>query len=139
MSVGPLRARIVAGFAPLARDAVIAGHDRDEVMALIFPDADGCRRAIGDAAAGLDDRALFAHPRLRALFATKLAALQQASTGSSNRVSRILLLDELPSIDANEVTDKGSINQRAVLTRRAAQVEALYAEPPTPEAILPIA
>ncbi len=139
VSVGPLRARIVAGFAPLARDAVIAGHDRDEVMALIFPDADGCRRAIGDAAAGLDDRALFAHPRLRALFATKLAALQQASTGSSNRVSRILLLDELPSIDANEVTDKGSINQRAVLTRRAAQVEALYAEPPTPEAILPIA
>ncbi len=62
VSVGPLRARIVAGFAPLARDAVIAGHDRDAIMALIFPDPDGCRRALGEAAAGLDDRALYAHP-----------------------------------------------------------------------------
>ena len=137
VSVGPLRARLVAAFAPLVRDAVIAGHDRNDVMAMIFPDFDACRRAIGDAATGLDDRAVLAHPQLRALFSKSLATLQHSSTGSSNRVARLLLLDELPSIDANEITDKGSINQRAVLTRRADLVEALYAEPPVAQAILP--
>jgi len=137
VSVGPLRAGLIAAFAPLVRDAVIAGHDRDDVTALIFPDMAACRAALGAEGAGLDDAALLAHPALRARFAARLAALRAEATGSSNRVQRLMLLAEPPSLDASEITDKGSINQRAVLARRAALVEALYAEPPSPAAILP--
>ena len=120
--VGPLRAALIAAFAPLARDVVIAGAGRDDIAALVFPDLEACK-ALGDAA------------RVREAFAARLAAYDRGVTGSSNRVERILLLDELPSLDAGEMTDKGSINQRAVLARRAALVEALYAEPPGPEVI----
>jgi feruloyl-CoA synthase len=137
VSVGPLRARLVAGFAPLARDAVIAGHDRDDVMALVFPDILACRARLGAGADGLSDRAVLAHADIRAFFSERLTTLIEASTGSSNRVQRVLLMDELPSIDENEVTDKGSINQRAVLTRRADLVAALYAATPGPDVILP--
>ena len=120
--VGPLRAALVAAFAPLARDVVIAGAGRDGVAALVFPDAEACQ-ALGDAA------------RVREAFAARLDGYRRAATGSSNRVERLLLLHEPPSLDAGEMTDKGSINQRAVLARRAAQVEALYAHPPGPEVI----
>ncbi len=65
-----------------------------------------------------------------------LERLARASTGSSTRVARVLIMTEAPSIDAGEVTDKGSINQRAVLKSRAALVERLYAEPPGPDIIL---
>lgn len=138
VSVGPLRAQLISAFAPLAKDVVIAGHDRDDVMALVFPDFDACRALVG-ADAPADEKGLLGSPAIREHFASALAALQKASTGSSNRVARVLLMSELPSIDANEITDKGSINQRAVLSRRAALVEALYADPPVPEAILPAA
>ena len=120
--VGPLRAQLLEGLAPLARDVVIAGAGRDAVAALVFPDPEACRR--------------FAAPELRREFQARLDALARASTGSSGRVVRALLLDEPPSLDAGEATDKGSINQRAVLARRAARVEALYAEPPGPEVIV---
>ncbi|MCZ8187005.1 MAG: feruloyl-CoA synthase [Beijerinckiaceae bacterium] len=136
VSVGPLRARLISAFAPLARDVVIAGHDRDDVRVLVFPDVAACRAAIA-APSSTPDAAVLADPALRRRFATRLGQFAKASTGSSNRVTRILLLAELPSIDANEITDKGSINQRAVLSRRAGLVEALYAEPPVPDAILP--
>ncbi|HEX2569387.1 MAG TPA: feruloyl-CoA synthase [Polyangia bacterium] len=106
--VGALRIALVGALAPLVQDAVIAGHDRDFVTALLFP-APGCTR--GEVA-----------PRL--------AEYNRAHPGSSQRVARALLLGEPPSIDAGEITDKGYINQRAVLARRAAEVERLYAEPP---------
>jgi feruloyl-CoA synthase len=104
--VGPLRARFIEHFAPLVRDVVIAGLDRSEIGALVFP-------------AGKADAAELAL-RLRSMH----------STGSSNRVARMLVLDEPPSLDAGEMTDKGSINQRAVLRRRAALVQELYAGSP---------
>jgi feruloyl-CoA synthase len=65
-----------------------------------------------------------------------LDRLARESTGSSNRVVRALLLAEPPSIDSGEITDQGSINQRAVLQRRAALVDALYAEPPAAEVLI---
>lgn len=136
VSVGPLRARLVSAFAPLARDAVIAGHDRSEVAALIFPDIAACKALVGEGAREVKEAELIAHPAVRNAFARILADLQKGATGSSTRIKRILLLDELPSIDANEVTDKGSINQRAVLTRRAALVEALYSNTPPEHAIV---
>lgn len=134
VSVGPLRARLIAALAPFAKDAVIAGHDRDQVTALIFPDLDACRTHVGSAASSLPGEFL-ADERLRGAVRNLLQAFAAAATGSSTRVVRLILLDELPSIDAGEITDKGSINQRAVLTRRAALVEALYAEPPPPVVI----
>jgi feruloyl-CoA synthase len=121
VSVGPLRAALVAALAPLARDAVIAGHDRDEVTALIFPDFDACRAETG--AGALD------HPDVREAFRRRLAGFAAAATGSSQRVARILIAAEPPSLDAGEITDKGSLNQRAVLQRRAEAVAALYAAP----------
>jgi feruloyl-CoA synthase len=114
VSVGPLRGALVAALQPLVKDAVIAGHDRDAVTAIVFPDAEACR-AVGDAAA------------VRAAFAEKLAAFARGATGSSNLVRRIAIEAEPPSLEAGEITDKGSLNQRAVLKRRAAVVEALYA------------
>jgi feruloyl-CoA synthase len=127
VSVGPLRAALVAALAPLARDAAIAGHDRDDVAALVFPDWEQCRALTG--AAALDD------PRLREAFRERLSAFAARASGSSTRVARILPLAEPPSLDAGEITDKGSINQRAVLARRAEWVAALYARPLDPAVI----
>jgi feruloyl-CoA synthase len=75
------------------------------------------------------------HPRVREALAGALARLNRRE-GSSRRVERLLLLDEPPSLDAGEITDKGYVNQRAVLDRRAVLVAALHADPPPPEAIL---
>jgi feruloyl-CoA synthase len=122
VSVGPLRAALVAALAPLAKDAVIAGHDRDDITALIFPDFEQCRALAG--AAALDDA------RVREAFRDRLRAFAALAAGSSHRVERVVLLAEPPSLDAGEITDKGSINQRAVLARRAGLVAELYAEPP---------
>jgi feruloyl-CoA synthase len=74
---------------------------------------------------------LIAHPEVVKEFRVRLNSFAKTSTGSSNRVCRAILLEELPSLDAGEMTDKGSINQRAVLSRRAAQVDELYAKHPS--------
>ena len=85
---------------------------------MIFPDLDACRLLAdgGD----LDD------PKVREAFRKRLAAFTAKATGSASRVERMLLLAEPPSLDAGEITDKGSLNQRAVLQRRADAVAALY-------------
>lgn len=127
VSVGPLRTAFLAAFAPLARDVVVAGHDRDDIAALVFPDMEACRAL---AAPGLADAEVLADARVRAAFAERLARFSAAATGSSNRVRRLTLLATPPSIDTGEITDKGSINQRAVLAARAGLVEDLYAEDP---------
>jgi feruloyl-CoA synthase len=132
--VGELRRAVIAHFAPLLRDAVIAGHDRDEVTALLVPDLEACRRLCGDAAA-TDIDALRA-AALRRLLQERLDDLASRVTGSSNRVARALLLEQPLSLDAHEVTDKGSINQHAVLARRAHLVAELYAEPYSPRVIV---
>ena len=122
VSVGPLRAKINAACSPLVQDVVITGHDRDRLGALVFPNAVAC--------SGIDAAALRA--RLQPVF----ERLARESTGSSTFVARAMIMDVPPSIDAGEITDKGSINQRAVLKRRSAFVEQLYAEPPDPTLIL---
>jgi feruloyl-CoA synthase len=108
---------------------VIAGLNRDYVTALLFPDVDACRSLClelpPDATAEI-----LAHPAVRARFQSLLTGLAAESTGSSNRVTRAILLEEPPSLDAGEITDKGSFNQRAVLDCRAALVEQLYLEDP---------
>jgi feruloyl-CoA synthase len=135
VSVGPLRASFIAHFAPLVRDVVFAGADRDEVTALVFPDLDACKKLAPDLAPDAAAHALVTDARVTAQFVRLLDSFAAASTGTSNRVPRMILLAEPPSLDIGEMTDKGSINQRAVLNRRAALVEELYAETPSPRMI----
>ncbi len=129
VSVGPLRSRILADFAPYVRDVVITGHDRDHIGMIIFADADACcglcapTESAGSAAAP----EILRHPAVRAQFQSLLEKCAANCTGSSNRVVRAVLAEEPPSLDAGEITDKGSLNQRAVLDRRSAIVEELYA------------
>jgi feruloyl-CoA synthase len=136
VSVGPLRAAFIAHCAPLVRDVVLAGADRDDVSALVFPDLDACRQIAPDLAPDAATGVLLADARVRAEFARLLATLADTARGTSNRVVRALLLAEPPSLDIGEMTDKGSINQRAVLVHRARLVEELYAEPPPASVII---
>ncbi|HXU42060.1 MAG TPA: feruloyl-CoA synthase [Burkholderiales bacterium] len=103
--VGPLRNKFIAHFAPYVRDVVIAGEGRAELAALVFP----------------------AMPFPPGKFEALLKTFE--STGSSNRIARAVVLEEPPSLDAGEMTDKGSINQKAVLKRRAGLVAELYSRP----------
>jgi feruloyl-CoA synthase len=128
VSVGPLRARFVDHFAPYVRDAVFAGADRDDIAALIFPDVEACRK-LGGLASDAPPSAIIEAPAVRAKFAELLTKLAAASPGSSTRVERLLLMADPPSMDKGEMTDKGSINQRAVLKNRATLVDELYAVP----------
>jgi feruloyl-CoA synthase len=125
VSVGPLRARIVLAGDPCVQDAVITGLNRDEVGALLFPRADECRRLAGLAPTVPLPEVLH-HPTVRAFFQALADRLWREATGSASRVARLHVLAEPPSIDRGEVTDKGSINQRAVLAQRESLVEALY-------------
>jgi feruloyl-CoA synthase len=134
VSVGALRAAFVDHCAPLVRDAVITGADREDIGVLAFPDLEACRKLAGLAVAA-PAAAVLADPKLRDELKRRLGALAGRSTGSSTRICRMLLLPEPPSLDTGEATDKGSINQRAVLTRRAALVEELYAKTRSPQVI----
>jgi feruloyl-CoA synthase len=130
VSVGPLRARIIAHFAPYVRDAVITGHDRDDVCMLAVPDLDACRSLCADLTNDASPADVTAHEAVRTRLTELLADFASAATGSSTRVTRIIILDDPPSLDAGEVTDKGSLNQRAALLRRRSLVEDLYAKSP---------
>jgi feruloyl-CoA synthase len=136
VSVGPLRARFLSHFEPYVRDVVIAGGDREEIAVLIFPNVDACRGLAKGLANDAAAAQLIAHREVVKEFRARLNSFAKTSTGSSNRVCRAILLEELPSLDAGEMTDKGSINQRAVLSRRTAQVEALYADEPSADVIV---
>jgi feruloyl-CoA synthase len=129
VSVGPLRARFISACAPLVRDVVIGGINRDEISAIVVLDLDGCR--LINPTTPTDDLALTAaDPLIREAFRERFTKFLATSTGSSTRITRAVLLDSPLSIDRGEVTDKGSINQRAVLDARAALIEQLYAPAP---------
>ena len=129
VSVGPLRARFIDHFAPFVRDVVIAGADRDDVAVLVFPELEACRTLCADRPSPEAASAILADTRVRQHFTALMNRLAASTPGSSMRVCRLLLLEDPPSLDVGEMTDKGSINQRAVLKHRAALVEELYAEP----------
>jgi feruloyl-CoA synthase len=130
VSVGPLRARIVAAAAGLAQDVVITGHERSFAGALIFPNLAECGTL-----AGLPSTApptdIVRAPDVVRRFQDALRTLARDSTGSSTFVARAILLEDPPSLDAGEITDKGSLNQRAVLHQRATLVEDLHAASPS--------
>ena len=127
VSVGPLRARFIAACAPLVRDVVIAGINRDDLSALAVLDLDGCR-VVNPTLPADDLQAAAADPLVRDTFRNCLIKFNAASTGSSSRIPRAVLLDTPLSIDRGEVTDKGSVNQRSVLEHRAGLIDAIYAK-----------
>ena len=131
VSVGPLRARFIAACAPMVRDVVIAGINRDEISALVVLDLDGCR-LINPALPSGDIAAAAADPKILDAFRERFRKFLATATGSSTRITRAILFDTPLSIDRGEITDKGSINQRAVLDHRHALVDEIYA--PTPPA-----
>ena len=126
VSVGPLRGKVIAAGDPCVQDVVVAGVNCDEIGLLIFPRLDSCRALAGASATALAPGVLAA-PAVREFFQCLVDSLWASGTGSATRVARALVLSEPPSIDLGEVTDKGSINQRAVLTHRDALVQQLYA------------
>jgi len=127
VNVGALRVKLVAACVDLIADAVIAGHDRGEVCALLFPKLDACRQLVGSDLMDVGG-AYLTHPKIRETIRGALQNYNRQAGGGSNRIARALLLCEPPSIDAGEITDKGYINQRAVLKRRAELVEQLYSD-----------
>ncbi len=126
--VGVLRLKAIAALAPVAQDVVVAGHGRDQVGLLVVPQLDACRRlsSLPDDAAPAD---VLEHPSVRHRVVRGLQALAESGGGSSTYATRALVLTEPLSIDTGELTDKGYVNQRAVLTRRATLVERLYETP----------
>ena len=124
VSVGTLRVAGIAALAPLAQDIVVAGHGGDDVRFLVFPNIAACRAHAGlPETAGVND--VLAHDKVRAAITQGLTKLKQQGANSSGHATRALLLAEPPSVDGGEITDKGYINQRAVLTRRADAVARL--------------
>jgi feruloyl-CoA synthase len=116
--------------AGLAQDVVIAGHDRDFAAALVFPNLARCRELASGTSPDAPASDVLRHPAVVARFQSVFDDLARQATGSSTFVSRAVLLDVPPSLDAREITDKGSINQKAVLRHRAALVDDIYSTPP---------
>jgi feruloyl-CoA synthase len=164
VNVGPLRVRIIHHFAPYVRDVVIAGHDRDFLGILVVPDLDSCRALASAASAPRTVEArgfspaenhptssgvltpeevsahrstaeILRHENVVRVFAELLESFAAQATGASNRIVRAILLDEPPALDHGEITDKGSLNQRAILDHRSALVDELYAESPPPRVL----
>jgi len=133
--VGALRNRILAKGAGYVQEAVITGHDRPFVAALLFPNRSLCRGLCPELGAAAPARTLLDDPRVLAKFREILEAVAAESTGTSTLVARGVLLDQPPSIDAGELTDKGTVSQKAVLENRAAWVEGLYVARPAAHVI----
>jgi feruloyl-CoA synthase len=136
VAAGTLRLAALDAAAPLLQDAVIAGHDREYIALLAWPNVAGCRELFAGTPVPTDTAGLLTSPqvvdRIRSGFRTHNGHFP----GSSTCVVRVLLMSEPPSIDGNEITDKGYVNQRATLDRRATLVEKLYADPPADDVII---
>jgi feruloyl-CoA synthase len=128
VSVGTLRPDLVAACSPLVFDAVIAGQDKDFIGALFWPAPATFQGYVKDAGGDMQK----GYMKLVGDLAAKVKAFNANEKGSSRRIKRFVVMTEPPSIDAGEITDKGYVNQRCVIDRRDALVQALYAEPPGP-------
>jgi feruloyl-CoA synthase len=127
VAVGALRAGLVNALGGLVSDAVIAGEEKDDLRALLVPSWAAMRAAAGLGAEAAQGEVL-AHPALRAALSERLTAHARAATGSASRIVAAMVLEVPLSFDKGEVTDKGSVNQRAVLRERAELVAALYGD-----------
>jgi feruloyl-CoA synthase len=121
VSVGPLRLALLAALAPYVRDILVAGHDRDRIGVVLFPNAEACAQGA----------------ELRAAIARCLAQHNKNSPGSSTTVARAVIDPEPLSVTSGELSDKGTLNQRLGLLNRQALVETLFAEPAPGAVIIP--
>ena len=126
VSVGPLRGKIIAAGAPYVQDVVLTGINLKEVGAMVFPTP--AVRALSGLAPDTPLADVLSSKLVLAHFQNLINELSKTATGSANRIARMCLLSEPPTIDKGEITDKGSINQRSVLTHRADTVAALHEE-----------
>jgi feruloyl-CoA synthase len=133
VAVGVLRVGVLAAASPALQDAVIAGENRAAIGMLAWLNAAGCGKLAGCDAPLAE---LARHPAVREHVAGAIRQWNAGHPGSSERIARVLLLPDMPSIDANEITDKGYINQRLALARRKADVERLFATVPDPDVIV---
>ncbi len=131
---GGLRLAALGAAAPVLQDVVVAGHDRDFVSLLAWPNLVGCQSLSGES--DLDAEGAVSSEAVRQHIRDGLGTYNNANPASSTHISRLLLLAEPPAIDANEITDKGYINQRAVLENRGGEVGRLYAETPDADIIV---
>ncbi len=125
---GGLRLAAMTAAAPVLQDVVVAGHDRDYVALLAWPNLAGCQTVCGDGE--LDAAGAAASDKVHQHIRQALEAYNKDYPGSSTRINRMILMATPPATDANEITDKGYINQRAVLKNRAVEVGRLYADAP---------
>jgi len=133
--VGSLRTDAIAAATPVIQDALVTGQDRCAIGLLAWPNLHACRQMLGNSDASFED--VVKHPAVIACLKQGIEAHNRAcGEASSRRIARAMLLVEPPSIDGHELTDKGYINQRAGLERRAHLVERLYADPPADDVIV---
>jgi len=130
VATGILRLNVLSHINPLVSDAAVTGENQNEVGLLGFANLDACKAGIGAGAGDLSPEDVIAHEAVHAELRERLAAYNKDHPGSSQRVTRVLLMLDPPSIDAGEITDKGYLNQRAILNARADLAERLYAEDP---------
>jgi feruloyl-CoA synthase len=133
--VGSLRVAGISALSPVAQDIVVAGHDKDDIGFMVFPNIAECRRIAGLGEDAPVD-AVIGHPVIKERVREGLVRMKRDGGGSSTYPARVLLMAEPPSPEAGELTDKGYINQRAVLTRRADRVLELYSDVPSTDVIL---
>jgi len=125
VSVGPLRTRVIMAGAPYVQDVVVTAPNRECIGLLVFPQLAACRELAGLSPNATAEQVLAA-PRVRAWLGELLEQLNQQATGSASRLAWACLMSEPPSLDKGEVTDKGSLNQRVILSCRAERIDALY-------------
>lgn len=125
-----LRARLLAHFEDLLQDAILAAPDQDYVAALLFPNLDKCRTLCPRLKESAAISEMLSQPEVRSEFQERLTSFVLQNPASSTHVRRAILLDSPPSLEAGEITDKGTLNQAAVLKNRASVVERLYQESP---------
>jgi feruloyl-CoA synthase len=129
VNVGSLRLRVVTSLGPVVQDAVIAGHDRDRVGVLAFANPAGCAQ-IGNISPDTPSEELVKLPEVKAFLRNKVEEYNTQNPQNSTRIACLMLMADPPSIDADEITDKGYVNQLAVLSHRRDLVEKLYAADP---------
>jgi feruloyl-CoA synthase len=125
VNVGVLKAKVIAEGSPIVQDVVIAGLDREFVSAILFLNPDACRK-LANLPPETSNQEAFQHPDIQLFKADLLKKLGEKATGSATKVAKAIIAIEPPSIDLGEITDKGSLNQRAILKHRAILVESIY-------------
>jgi feruloyl-CoA synthase len=136
VNMAGVRSSVIRGLAPLVRDLVLTGLDLPYIGGLLFLDYDACRAKFPELAAEEDPGVIARHPALVQFIQSNLNDLARHATGSSTMVARAIILETPPSPDANEITDKGSLTQRAVIANRPKAVSDLYANEKLPHILI---